>query len=687
MKKIVYALVLAILLPLFSANAEKLSVPAQINNNSLKNFKVTKEMLLTPRVDFMSNKNNNALQANEYFTKTVASTPMGWWIGYGAVTTPMVYDPQSNILIYSTYKTGTKGADLYCTINLFWTNDLGENWSKDTLGAFTNEILVSPSIGVTNTNNATTIQELNIVNYSRYAAKLGTDYPWAGAYFQLRKAGEYEPWSTTGPEIGENASFYSWPSCDFAVYKNNNQTAATAVGVLGTDKNDLAKYGIYGQASINIDSYDYTFSLPNEWAAENFWIYQLDFNSSYNSRMLTDADNSGNVYAAVYNFCVNNDKDSTRTPAVSKSTDGGATWGTLNLCPAKVIADYMTANNFYYRWPDHPDVSPQMVGGLVNASLGSFTKNGFVATGNNEYSFITPFWCVYQRNDSLLAKTRMVEIYYKNNTWGVNTVGDLKYNGVPQEAYTVTDASGARMYDTLDANADGYEVCAAKTADGNDIVCTWVSNSKIYVFNPPFESSIYGQIDSIWTTDIFGGVRSLSGNSWTAVQFTDDDHYNKLTRLPKVVPNRNAITLIAHNTLWSTNETVWNTYPEQFQNMNYRSFQAFYMLPLDFSKPSKFWPGGGDVQDPASSIFTLNAPVPNPANVRTELTFNMIEGANTNISVFNAMGAKVADLQNGYTSEGIHGLFINTESYPSGVYYIVLSAGSNSATTILNVVR
>lgn len=685
MKKIVYALVLAILLPLFSANAEKLTVPAQMNNNSLKNLKVTKEMLLTPKLDFKSNKHFNALQEAEYYTNTQANTPLGTWIGYSQISTPMAFDPESNILIYSTYSTGPKPTTedpdgLYCTINLFWTADFGENWLKDTLGSFANEILVCPSIGITNNANATSPADLNVVSFSRYAAK-GSDgsFPWAGAYYQWNNQSGYDSWPTTGPEIGENYNFYTWPTSDLTVYKTDGITAATSVGILNKKPNTAAKYGIYGQASLDIDNFNNTFSLPNEWAPDNFWIYDKDFNMSYNGKILTDSDNEGNVYAAVFNFCVNNDLDSTRTPAISKSTDGGKTWGSFNLCPSKLITDYMTENNFYRYWP----TGFQNPGSLIQWSLTSFDKNGFVVTGNDEYSYIAAMYCLYSKNDTFYAKTRMIELHRANNVWAIKTIGEIPHLSQTVAVYEVRDANDNRLYDTLALSYDGYEINAAKTADGNDVVCTWVANTKDFIFDPPIQF-FAGAIDTVPTNDVFGAVRAKSASEWTAVQFTEDDHYNKLTRLPKTVLNRNNISLVAHESRYTTTNTVWNAYPEQLRNMNFQAFQAFYMMNLDFSNPEKYFVS---VEDNNIINFTLNAPVPNPANVSTELTFNMNEGAYTTIAVYNTMGAKVAELQNGFTGEGLHGLTINTEDYASGIYYIILTAGSNSATTLLNVVR
>jgi hypothetical protein len=349
----------------------------------------------------------------------------------------------------------------------------------------------------------------------------------------------------------------------------------------------------------------------------------------------------------------------------------------------------MKANNFYFRWPDvaaRPAQAP--VGSLVNWPWGAYTKNSFVATGKDEYSFITSMYCLYSKNndknDSLLGKTRMVEIYYKNKTWGINQIADLKYASEPLDVFQVDDASGNRKYDTLDANYDGFELLTAKTADGNDLVCTWVADSKLLKLSATVTLPI-GTVDTVFTTDIFGAVRPLSGSTWTSVQFTNDDHYNKLIRMPKIVPNRNTIPMLGHDSKFSTTETVWTTYPAQFQNMNYHTFQSFYFMNFDFGHPEKYWPTS--VEDQQAVNFTLNAPVPNPSNGMTELTFNLQEGAFTSLAVYNTLGVKVADLQNGFTSEGVHGLNINTESYVSGVYYVVLTAGSKSSTTLLNVVR
>lgn len=688
MKKIVYALVLAMLLPLFSANAEKLSVPAQMNNNTFKNFKVTKEMLLTPRMDIMSEKYSNTLQADEYYTKLQYFTPTGSWIGFRSVANPIAFDPISNILIYTTYGTGTKGADLYSTINLYWTKDMGANWARDTIGEFTNEIVVNPSIVISNDDNAQTIKDLNIITYSRYATYDNAKNPFTGAYFQIRKGADYQPWPSFGPESGENSAFYLWGDGNLIHYKNDNTNFVTAVSVLGQNEAyPNAQFGTYGHATIDIDNWNNTFSIPNEWSSSNFKPGP-DFTHTYNSGMLVDADNFGNIYGAVFNFCLNNDNDTIRTPAVSKSTDGGNTWSSLNLCPSKVIRDFMKANDLYDRWPDkmgRPFDAP--VGSLVNWAWSAYGRNAFLATGNNEYSFITSMSGPVLVNDTLHYTQRIVEVKYKDNLWGITTIAEMQNPYIPLNVFEITAKDGTRLYDTLMASDDMYEISAAKTADGNDIICTWISNAKYVKIIPTVTlPSPIGPIDSLNTTDIFGAVRPITGSSWTAVQFTNDDYYNKFTRLPRVVPNRNNVPMLGHQSVYNSTDTEWNAYPAQFQNMNFYTYQRFYTMNFDFSNPEKLWPNTAVNNQPAIT-FTLNAPVPNPSNGLTELTFNMNEGAFTTLAVFNAMGVKVAELQNGYTSEGVHGLNVNTESYVSGVYYIVLTAGSNSATTLLNVVR
>lgn len=76
--------------------------------------------------------------------------------------------------------------------------------------------------------------------------------------------------------------------------------------------------------------------------------------------------------------------------------------------------------------------------------------------------------------------------------------------------------------------------------------------------------------------------------------------------------------------------------------------------------------------------FNLYAPYPNPFNGAVKLRFNIFMPGNVNISVFDILGQKVAELYNGYISNiGNQEVNWNPGSVPSGTYFIVMQHEKN----------
>jgi len=76
------------------------------------------------------------------------------------------------------------------------------------------------------------------------------------------------------------------------------------------------------------------------------------------------------------------------------------------------------------------------------------------------------------------------------------------------------------------------------------------------------------------------------------------------------------------------------------------------------------------------SQFVLNQNYPNPFNPSTNIRFNTPTAGFVNVSVFNLIGEKVAELVSEYLPEGEHNLSFNASNLPSGVYVAKLATES-----------
>jgi len=89
---------------------------------------------------------------------------------------------------------------------------------------------------------------------------------------------------------------------------------------------------------------------------------------------------------------------------------------------------------------------------------------------------------------------------------------------------------------------------------------------------------------------------------------------------------------------------------------------------------------------------TLSQNYPNPFNGRTLISFNVLEAAEVELSIFNVVGQKVATLVDGVYQAGAYqvtwnGLEQNGQAAASGIYYYKLTAGSFSETMRMTLLK
>ena len=84
--------------------------------------------------------------------------------------------------------------------------------------------------------------------------------------------------------------------------------------------------------------------------------------------------------------------------------------------------------------------------------------------------------------------------------------------------------------------------------------------------------------------------------------------------------------------------------------------------------------------------FALYQNVPNPVSGSTTLSFELAEGCNVKLAIYDAAGRKVADVADGYFARGQHDVPFTRELAP-GVYVYRLDAGSNTAARKMVVIK
>ncbi len=78
---------------------------------------------------------------------------------------------------------------------------------------------------------------------------------------------------------------------------------------------------------------------------------------------------------------------------------------------------------------------------------------------------------------------------------------------------------------------------------------------------------------------------------------------------------------------------------------------------------------------------------PNPFNPSTTIVFTLAEKSKVNVSVYNTLGEKVAELINSELAEGFHELKWNADSKASGIYFYKIQAGKFSSIKKMSLIR
>ena len=99
--------------------------------------------------------------------------------------------------------------------------------------------------------------------------------------------------------------------------------------------------------------------------------------------------------------------------------------------------------------------------------------------------------------------------------------------------------------------------------------------------------------------------------------------------------------------------------------------------------PSNFRTSG--VEEVESTLGAVA--VPNPTVDATVVSFILAEGAQVEVAAFNGNGEKVADLANGFMSEGENSVAFSTANLNSGLYFVKIKAGKKYQTVKVSVTK
>jgi hypothetical protein len=589
---------------------------------------------------------------------------------------PFAYEPTSGFLYITGIgrKFDTNGNFLGSYIQLFRSSDKGVSWdsnavfSEDGYGSF------YPSVIVTNPKKSTNINDIPVTIWGLFYTKSGTSWGATGG-LSLQGSGskwdDVEPIESPKTNNPNNGQFWNFMKMNSFV--DGTEAFVAAAGMLAS-KSANFQYGYYGVRTWDVNGASEIASIvPSQWDVSKFKA-STAMTSTYNGVMEIDFDNEGTLYASVNNVFLPEPVEFFRVPGVSKSIDMGLTWTDFNQVPKTVIDAYISST-----------------GNTSWRAVDPYAEDAFVVTGPNEYSYFFTIG-LWLEGDQNFRDIHLIECYYKGGAWGIRKVADI--NGFPQ-TFTRSDrySTQTKYVYKMDTDPLGSELQAAKTKDGNNILLKWIDVTLPLPISPAFTiaydsrktdgttEELTGDIDTLFTTDVFLTSRPVSSNSWAVpTNATNDSIANKVTWIPNVVPSLNEVPIIMHHT----------------PNVTNAQHPAFGIPRPILQLVTDLWPiltystasTAVSVEEQPTVITNVSTSVyPNPAVAESQMVFNMKETGNVQIEVFNSLGQSVGVIYSGVQYAGIHALNFDVADYVSGAYYYTVTTSNGTETGKFNVVK
>jgi|GEM_PF-1771032 len=587
--------------------------------------------------------------------------------------TPIVYDPISNLVIVAGMQSQNSGPQTLSKImgEVYYKQPTGMRWDSTKLFNEDEMGIANPSITVNNTSGATNYANLSVTMLGRFAPAYN-EWRWTGVAYAFKNASEVVAELSEYPDANNPGGQYNWFTLPMVSSGTHSQSYAASILTVGMQSS--VQYGAYGFLAMDAASQTSLSSkIPNEWAVSLFRA-STDLNSSYNASMEIAVDNSNNVYVAVNNIFA--DDENNRIPAVSISNNSGDSWSPFNRMPASLLEEYRAVTAYEIIGPY--DVYNQ--------------KNGFVAWGNNSFSYFFP---VFLASQDTIREIHIVEARCMNNsTWSLWNVAEL--NGFTPWIFYDSDLypNATDRFRITRANL-GYEIQASKTADGQYLIVKWVDQGlnqdgtgKISNFTTPVpitmldanNEEVDATINSMEILDIFIARRKIDNNNWKVSNVTNDNSSYKAVWIPDIVPAVDNIPIICSSTPVYQGQDPFNNLPLALRD-RIIEFPAFFFMYSRITEPM-------DVEESTNNYnFNVLSVYPNPVTDLVEFTFELKEASNVRIEITNALGQLVKVVYDNYTGEGLQGFNADLSYLSSGVYYYTLTAGNNKATKLLNIVR
>ncbi|MBM2817252.1 MAG: endonuclease/exonuclease/phosphatase [Ignavibacteria bacterium] len=88
-----------------------------------------------------------------------------------------------------------------------------------------------------------------------------------------------------------------------------------------------------------------------------------------------------------------------------------------------------------------------------------------------------------------------------------------------------------------------------------------------------------------------------------------------------------------------------------------------------------------------SVLFELKQNYPNPVVTATNINFTLLQGGQTNLTIFNSLGQQITETSLQYLAPGEYSIRFDSQDFPDGIYYYSLTSGDYTASKTLVISR
>lgn len=442
-----------------------------------------------------------------------------------------------------------------------------------------------------------------------------------------------------------------------------------------------------------MNSGNFISGIPTAWALNKFRQETDQSKGSYQNPLEVRADENGTLYAAAANIFAGN--IGRRIPGVSKSTDNGATWSDWD------IADSVKAQALASQ------VISQEGGVLGYWTILAYDGDAFEVTGPDEFSFFCRGVFAPSDADQYATRIPILEFSKKNGVWDVRMVGEVSNRLVFTMANESFAQNGAEKGDFINDDEMGNELESAMSENNDQVILKWVDYvDQVVAFEEPItfyrrnsatRDDLYDYqemiLDTMNTTDIFMTWRNAGDYNWAEPKNVSNDvRYDRISRMPPVVPNKDKVYLFLVDTdvngpaFTNPNNPLYNTrnaYPTYMREMAVDVTQDVFVTSFPFEEGFQrvksvveYAPG-----------FSVSAPYPNPvsdgiANIR----FNLVNPGTATFRMTNSLGEIITE-KTEFVGAGEHNVRVPVDMLSSGAYFYTVTVGEHTISQILNVVR